>query len=73
MLLLFGGNFSNDEKISCFSLFIFWRCFVRFRWSDAGIMTEKMGRNSPKDESNANNLYISKMRQVIFLSLLKGA
>ena len=45
MQLFFGGNFSNDEKISCFSLFIFWRCFVRFRWSDAGIMTEKGGKN----------------------------
>ena len=34
--------------------------FVRFRRSDAGIMTEKMGKNSPKDEPNTTNLYISK-------------
>ena len=26
--------------------------FVRFRRSDAGIMTEKRGKNRPKDESN---------------------
>ena len=34
--------------------------FVRFRRSDAGIMTEKMGKNSPKDEGNTTNLYMSK-------------
>ena len=43
--------------------------FVRFRRSDAGIMTEKRGKNSPKEESNSNVLYKSKMRQVIVLSL----
>ena len=33
-------------------------------------MTEETGKNSPKDESYTNILYISKMRKVIFLSLL---
>ena len=34
-------------------------------------MTEETGKNSPKDESYTNILYISKMRKVIFLSLLR--
>jgi hypothetical protein len=34
--------------------------FVRFRRSDAGIMTEKRGKKSPKDESKAYCLVMLK-------------
>ncbi len=47
--------------------------FVRYRRSDAGIMTERTGKNSPKDERITNDLATLKMRQVIFLSLLNVA
>ena len=34
--------------------------FVRYQRSDAGIMTEGTGKNSPKDERITNDLDISK-------------
>jgi hypothetical protein len=48
------------EKASFLCSFDLHVIFVRYRRSDAGIMTEGTGNNSPKDERFTNNLDISK-------------
>ena len=47
--------------------------FVRFWGSDAGIMTEETGENSPKDEDDTTNMDISKCAKLFFYRYLTAA